>query len=196
MKTLDALITKLKEAKEDLSKGVNASYSSAPNMGKGDTVHVSMEDEPNSLQQSEAEPHKDDPHHEAKEKVKAKKIKEEAEDLLDMHKADKESHSVFSMEHAHKVLTMPHHEAKAHLHAVVDASSAKPENKTKIKAAINGSRGVKDLSSMVSNHVLAAGGGGSKTGELKVLKFDQDDDGIEMEKMCLHKNGQWSIEKK
>lgn len=179
MKTLDALISKLKEAKEDLSKGVNASYSTSPNMGKAD-----------------AEPHKDDPEHEAKEKVKAKKIKEEAEDLLDMHKADKESHSVFSMEHAHKVLTMPHNEAKAHLHAVVDASSAKPENKTKIKAAINGSRGVKDLSSMVSNHVLAAGGGGTKTGELKVLKMDQDDDGIEMEKMCLHKNGQWSIEKK
>lgn len=34
------------------------------------------------------EPHKDDPKHEAKEKAKAKKIKDEAEDLLDMHKAD------------------------------------------------------------------------------------------------------------
>jgi hypothetical protein len=39
-----------------------------------------------AVMQSEAEPHKDDPHHEEKEKKKAKKIKEEAEKLLDMHK--------------------------------------------------------------------------------------------------------------
>lgn len=37
-----------------------------------------------NVMQSE-EPHKDDPQHEAKEKKKAKKIKAEAEDLLDMH---------------------------------------------------------------------------------------------------------------
>jgi hypothetical protein len=41
---------------------------------------------PADLMQSEDEPHKDDPHHESKEKKKAKKIKEEAESLLDMHK--------------------------------------------------------------------------------------------------------------
>jgi hypothetical protein len=35
---------------------------------------------------SEKEPHMDDPKHEEKEKKKAKKIKDEAEDLLDMHK--------------------------------------------------------------------------------------------------------------
>ena len=40
------------------------------------------------LEQSEKEPHKDDPHHEAKEKEKAKKIKAEAEGLLDMHKKE------------------------------------------------------------------------------------------------------------
>lgn len=37
---------------------------------------------------SDAEPHKDDAHHEDKEKKKAKKIKDEAESLLDMHKQD------------------------------------------------------------------------------------------------------------
>lgn len=42
----------------------------------------------NTVEQSDKEPHKDNPEHEAKEKVKAKKIKKEAEDLLDMHKAD------------------------------------------------------------------------------------------------------------
>ena len=41
---------------------------------------------------SEAEPH-DDPEHEKKEKEKAKKIKNEAEDILDMHKKDDE-HSI------------------------------------------------------------------------------------------------------
>jgi hypothetical protein len=39
-----------------------------------------------SLAQSEKEPHHDDPQHEAKEKKKAKKIKAEAQKLLDMHK--------------------------------------------------------------------------------------------------------------
>lgn len=175
MKTIDALVDKLKEAKDELTKNVNMSYSDG------------------SLAMSEEEPHKDDPHHEAKEKDKAKKIKEKAEELLDMHKAEK-AHSVFTMEHAHSVLAMPHDKAKEHLHSVVDASSATPANKSKIKSAITGSKSTKDLSHMVSNHVLAAGGKGiGKVGELKVIK--SDDHKIEMEKMCLHKNGQWSIEK-
>ncbi len=50
--------------------------------------NMSYEAPANTVEQSDKEPHKDDPKHEAKEKVKAKKIKEEAEDLLDMHKAD------------------------------------------------------------------------------------------------------------
>lgn len=37
---------------------------------------------------SEKEPHKDDHQHEAKEQAKAKKIKKEAEDILDMHKGE------------------------------------------------------------------------------------------------------------
>lgn len=82
MKTIEALIDILKKSKEELAKGINQSYSGAPNggMGKGDgDAQMTM---------SEKEPHKDDPKHEAKEKVKAKKIKAEAQDLLDMHKAD------------------------------------------------------------------------------------------------------------
>jgi hypothetical protein len=43
-----------------------------------------------NVMQSE-EPHKDDPQHEAKEKKKAKKIKKEAEDLLDMNKKEKDT---------------------------------------------------------------------------------------------------------
>lgn len=39
-----------------------------------------------TIMQSEKEPHKDDPKHEEKEQIKAKKIKQEAQDLLDMHK--------------------------------------------------------------------------------------------------------------
>lgn len=69
MKNIDLLITKLKEAKEDLSKGVNTSYKGEANMNK-------ME-----------EPHKDDPEHEKKEQEKAKKIKSEAQEILDMHKS-------------------------------------------------------------------------------------------------------------
>lgn len=54
----------------------NMSYEGAANqVGAGDDMAM-----------SEAEPHLDDPHHEAKEKKIGKKIKEEAQDLLDMHK--------------------------------------------------------------------------------------------------------------
>lgn len=41
-----------------------------------------------TVMQSEKEPHKDDPHHEEKEKKKAKKIKQKAQELLDMHKKE------------------------------------------------------------------------------------------------------------
>ena len=81
----------------------------------------------------------------------------------------KKMNSVFSMDDAHAVLGMVHRDGKAHLHAAVDASSATSENKAKIKAAIENTKNAKGLSSLVSNHVLAAGGEGHKPGELKVL---------------------------
>jgi hypothetical protein len=121
------------------------------------------------MNKDESEPHKDDPNHEKKEKQKALKIKEEAESILDMHKAEG-SRSVFDMKHSHDVLGMNHAEGKAHLHAVVDNSSATDKNKTKIKAAINGTKNPTALAGLVSNHILAAGGGGTKTGELKVIR--------------------------
>lgn len=40
------------------------------------------------LAKAKEEPHKDDPKHEQKEQDKAKKIKEKAEEILDMHKAE------------------------------------------------------------------------------------------------------------
>lgn len=123
-----------------------------------------------SVAMSEKEPHKDDPEHEKKEQIKAKKIKENAEDILDMHKADKESHSVFAMPHSSDVLGMSHNDAKNHLHNIVDKSKATDSNKAKIKAAINNSRSSKDLSGMVANHVLAAGDKNNKTGSLKVIR--------------------------
>jgi hypothetical protein len=121
------------------------------------------------MNKDENEPHKDDPNHEKKEKQKALKIKEEAESILDMHKAEG-SRSVFTMQHANDVLGMNHADGKTHLNNIVDNSSANDKNKTKIKAAINSSKSPTALAHMVSNHFLAAGGGGTKTGELKVIR--------------------------
>lgn len=87
----------------------------------------------------------------------------------EMCKAEKQSNSVFTMNHAHEVADMPHHEGKAHLHSLVESSTANPENKSKIKAAIDNSKNPRHLSSMVANHVLAAGGSGHKPGSLKVI---------------------------
>ena len=160
---------------------------------------------------SEKEPH-DDPKHEHKEVAIGKKVKEEAQDLINMHKdescikghangqwflgepvkkadfgthphkdqvvpknganldkADKESHSVFNMQHSHDVAKVSHPEGKKLLHDIVDASKAAPENKAKIKAAIEGTKNSRGLSGLVANHVLAAGGNGHKPGSLKVL---------------------------
>ena len=41
-----------------------------------------------SLRADKKEPHKDDPRHEQKEQEKAKKIKKEAQSLLDLHKEE------------------------------------------------------------------------------------------------------------
>lgn len=81
MKNIDELIQKLTEAKEELSKNTNMSYAAPANTGSGSSS-MSMD----SMAMSE-ECHPDDPRHEEKEQTKAKKIKETAEDILDMHKA-------------------------------------------------------------------------------------------------------------
>ena len=123
-----------------------------------------------AVMMSEKEPHKDDPEHEKKEQIKAKKIKENAEDILDMHKADRDTRSVFTMSHSRDVLGMSHNDAKNHLHDIVDKSTAIDANKAKIKTAITNSRSSKDLSGMVANHILAAGDKNNKTGSLKVIR--------------------------
>jgi len=74
MDKLDKLIEKLKEAKEELNKNVNMSYSAAPN-GGGDAMKAE-------------ECHADDPKHEAKEKKIAKDMKEKADKLSAMHKGE------------------------------------------------------------------------------------------------------------
>lgn len=62
--------------RQKVNKTTNESYQSGTNTsGAGDDMAM-----------SEKEPHKDDPHHEAKEKKAASKIKNEAEEILDMHK--------------------------------------------------------------------------------------------------------------
>ena len=67
MDVIEKLIKSLQEAKAELEKNMNCAPGS--NMDK-----------------AEDEPHKDDPDHEKKEKKAASKIKEEAEDILDLHK--------------------------------------------------------------------------------------------------------------
>lgn len=79
MNNIEALIDNLKKAKEELNKNTNMSYSGTPNEAPGRTDQMAM---------SEAEPHDDDSNHEAKEQKIASKIKDEAKDLLDMHKAN------------------------------------------------------------------------------------------------------------
>lgn len=70
MDVIEKLIKSLQEAKAELEKNMNCAPGMAQNMGKIE------------------EPHKDDPNHEKKEKKAASKIKEEAEDILDMHKEE------------------------------------------------------------------------------------------------------------
>ena len=112
MDKIEALIKKLTDFKEELNKNVNMSYSSPTNVTKGDMNKkpdivrpdagygkVTVKDtgggppadpkKPGAYGKvimKEDEPHKDDPNHEKKEKKIAGKIKEEAQDLANMHK--------------------------------------------------------------------------------------------------------------
>lgn len=76
------------------SLGSKISGSVGRAMGKDEGVLLDKEPSPAekkkmTISKDESEPHKDDPRHEEKEKKKAKKIKEEAEGILDMHEATK-----------------------------------------------------------------------------------------------------------
>jgi hypothetical protein len=108
---LEQLIKKLSDLKEDLTKGINESYASEPNMSK-DEQKVNLNNPYNEQPQKSSkkkkddkldlaspghqfgnvkkadECHEDDPKHEKKEQDKAKKIKEKAEEILDMHKGE------------------------------------------------------------------------------------------------------------
>lgn len=64
--------------------------------------------------------------------------------------------SVFDMSHVNEIAGLKDHaEAKKRVHSIVDSSSAKDETKKKIKGAIDGTKNVKDLASMMSNHILS-----------------------------------------
>ena len=111
MDKIEQLIKKLSDLKEDLTKGINESYASEPNMSK-EEQKVNLNNPYNEQPQKSSkkkrddkldlaspghqfgnvkkadECHEDDPQHEKKEQDKAKKIKENAEEILDMHKGE------------------------------------------------------------------------------------------------------------
>jgi hypothetical protein len=83
----------------------------------------------------------------------------------------KKGASVFNMGHVKHAASMTDHgAAKQFAHSLVDASSARPENKKKIKMMINQSRSPGHLAQAMANHVLAHPGEG-----LKVIKSDSLD---------------------
>lgn len=84
--------------------------------------------------------------------------------------SNKDTYSLFTMQHSKDVLNMSVDEAKVMLHNIVDTASATDANKANIKKSINTCTTIKQLSYMIANHVLAAGGGGHKTGDLRVLR--------------------------
>lgn len=91
-------------------------------------------------------------------------------------------HSVFTMDHVNNIVKMTDHAAaKKEAHKIVDASTANPTNRRRIKLMINQSRNVADLARGMSNHILAHPSEG-----LKVVKA---------EKFTVAKNGQWSLDK-
>jgi hypothetical protein len=70
--------------RQKIRKGEGAN--SEPELDAGKQKRMVAKDEMMDQVMQSEEPHKDDPQHEEKEKKKAKKIKEQAESLLDMHK--------------------------------------------------------------------------------------------------------------
>ena len=90
MDKVDSLIKILAEFKEELNKNINSSYVSTSQTMAKDAPDASAAAPPvNGVpDMAKEEPHKDDPHHEAKEKKIASKVKAEAQDLLDMHKEE------------------------------------------------------------------------------------------------------------
>lgn len=66
--------------------------------------------------------------------------------------------SMFTADHMNAVVKMPHPEAKAHAHAAVDASAARPDNKVKAKKMIDSSKSSKHLAMGMGNFLLASEG--------------------------------------
>lgn len=69
--------------------------------------------------------------------------------------------SMFTSDHINAVVKMPHADAKAHAHAAVDASAAKPENKLKAKKMIDSSKSSNHLAMGMGNFLLASEGLGT-----------------------------------
>lgn len=83
-------------------------------------------------------------------------------------------HSTFTMDHiAHVSAMKDHGAAKQAAHDVVDSSTAKPENKMKMKRMINTSKGVSHLAQGMANFMLAHPSEGLKT--LGVNKAENPD---------------------
>lgn len=98
----------------------------------------------------------------------------------------KRGESVFTMDHVNHVVAMKNHdEAKNFAHGIVDASSANPKNKAKIKAMIHSSRSPAHLAQGMSNFILAHPQHG-----LKVIK--NENAGKEIEKHIKKSLTDWN----
>ncbi len=125
METLDKLIKKFQDAKEEINKTVNESYANEPN-SVSQSEHMTL----NKGGQWELHKAGAEAPHKGSSAFNMDHVRE-----------------VSGMK--------DHAAAKAHAHKIVDASTANAGNKAKLKAMINGSKNVSHLAQGMSNHILA-----------------------------------------
>lgn len=102
------------------------------------------------------------PAHENKEKKIGKKIKDEAQDLLDMHKGEKkniggvEASPIFSMDHIGRAASAKsHQEAKHVANSAIKASNAHQHNKDKASLMVDQSKNSRHLAQGMTNFHMA-----------------------------------------
>ena len=223
-KELYTKIESLKKALEVLSKppvseaqrkAMHAAASGKSSLGIPKSVGKEYADADKSdklpKRMSKDEPHHDDPHHEAKEKKAAKKIVDEAEGILDMHKGedhgsldlDKPIHLSNSKLHRDKVQSthdlLVHHKdgelghvgkatidskanyVKLNLHKEHDKPHTRAAIISKIKQGHNA-----DGMGAKDAHAAAVEGQGTESKGYVTKSEDT---------LTFHKNGQWNMEK-
>lgn len=155
MKKIEQLISKFQEFKEELNKDINSSYGSSPNSGSSSFGNTATAGGTATINSQIGNP-----------------FGKEEGDKPNM------GHSSFTMDHVNAVVKMPHHEAKAYAHNIVDTSTANPMNKAKMKMMIDKSRSSGHLAQGMSNHILA---------------HPSEGYAVKSEHMSVCKNGQWNI---